>query len=318
MNIPRYNEDFGQTLGVWGAASGPYLVLPLFGPSSGRDAVGLVVDSYSDPWYRFTLASQFNTTTVGSGEPPAEKPVDISALEFDYTYPDESLAFAKTNGMMLEGATGGWHTNNPLWITNGTHDELKTYLERKIESDISHYGGTVLYWGVFNEVLDSDGVSFQVKRSSDTAKLACLVSITTAPFPISLLSAGAAPGSALPTHPFHRSCRLLPGHTIFAVGSFPALPRRMNVPDPTGEPTTAATARPRTSKIIARGSAPVMTPGIRRCGKRSYPLLLSQAIDRSIFRSSAVATIAEVLTRYASAPWDATLLVKVPVNGARF
>ncbi len=49
MNIPRYNEDFGQTLGVWGAASGPYLVLPLFGPSSGRDAVGLVVDSYSDP-----------------------------------------------------------------------------------------------------------------------------------------------------------------------------------------------------------------------------------------------------------------------------
>lgn len=49
MNIPRYNEDFGQTLAVWGAGSGPYLVLPLFGPSSGRDAVGLVVDSYSDP-----------------------------------------------------------------------------------------------------------------------------------------------------------------------------------------------------------------------------------------------------------------------------
>jgi phospholipid-binding lipoprotein MlaA len=49
MNIPRYNEDFGQTLGVWGVSSGPYLVLPLFGPSSGRDAVGTVVDWYADP-----------------------------------------------------------------------------------------------------------------------------------------------------------------------------------------------------------------------------------------------------------------------------
>ncbi len=49
MNIPRYNEDFGQTLGVWGVPPGPYLVLPLFGPSSGRDAIGIVADSYADP-----------------------------------------------------------------------------------------------------------------------------------------------------------------------------------------------------------------------------------------------------------------------------
>lgn len=49
MNLPRYNEDFGQTLGVWGMRSGPYLVLPFFGPSSGRDAIGLVGDWYADP-----------------------------------------------------------------------------------------------------------------------------------------------------------------------------------------------------------------------------------------------------------------------------
>lgn len=42
-------EDFGQTLGVWGAGHGPYLVLPLFGPSSVRDTTGLVVDGYADP-----------------------------------------------------------------------------------------------------------------------------------------------------------------------------------------------------------------------------------------------------------------------------
>lgn len=48
-NLPRYNEDFGQTLGYWGVASGPYMVLPLFGPSSVRDTVGLVGDWYADP-----------------------------------------------------------------------------------------------------------------------------------------------------------------------------------------------------------------------------------------------------------------------------
>ncbi len=49
MNLPRYNEDFGQTLGVWGFGPGPFIVLPLLGPSSGRDTVGLVVDWYTDP-----------------------------------------------------------------------------------------------------------------------------------------------------------------------------------------------------------------------------------------------------------------------------
>jgi phospholipid-binding lipoprotein MlaA len=51
MNLPSYKEDFGQTLGVWGFDSGPYLVLPFFGPSSGRDGVGVVVDWFIDPLY---------------------------------------------------------------------------------------------------------------------------------------------------------------------------------------------------------------------------------------------------------------------------
>ena len=51
MDLPRYDEDFGQTLGVWGVDFGPYLVLPFFGPSSARDGVGVVVDWYTDPLY---------------------------------------------------------------------------------------------------------------------------------------------------------------------------------------------------------------------------------------------------------------------------
>lgn len=44
LGLVRHDEDFGKTLGYWGTGSGPYLVLPLFGPSSLRDAGGLAVD----------------------------------------------------------------------------------------------------------------------------------------------------------------------------------------------------------------------------------------------------------------------------------
>jgi phospholipid-binding lipoprotein MlaA len=42
--LEKHNEDFGQTLGYWGVGSGPYLMLPFFGPSSVRDGVGLYGD----------------------------------------------------------------------------------------------------------------------------------------------------------------------------------------------------------------------------------------------------------------------------------
>ncbi len=47
--IPLHDEDFGQTLGVWGVPPGPYLVLPILGPSSPRDAVGLAADGAMTP-----------------------------------------------------------------------------------------------------------------------------------------------------------------------------------------------------------------------------------------------------------------------------
>ena len=44
--LEKHNEDFGQTLGYWGVPSGPYLVLPILGPSTIRDGTGLYTDSY--------------------------------------------------------------------------------------------------------------------------------------------------------------------------------------------------------------------------------------------------------------------------------
>lgn len=48
--LQKHNEDFGQTLGLWGVPSGPYVVLPVLGPSTVRDTAGLPVDIAADPW----------------------------------------------------------------------------------------------------------------------------------------------------------------------------------------------------------------------------------------------------------------------------
>ena len=52
--IEKQDEDFGQTLGYWGLGPGPYLVLPILGPSSVRDTTGLVVQGFADPVIQVT------------------------------------------------------------------------------------------------------------------------------------------------------------------------------------------------------------------------------------------------------------------------
>lgn len=49
LGLPKHQEDFGQTLGVWGVKPGPYVMLPLFGPSTMRDALAKPLDLYADP-----------------------------------------------------------------------------------------------------------------------------------------------------------------------------------------------------------------------------------------------------------------------------
>lgn len=50
MGLQRNDEDFGQTLGAWGLGSGPYLVLPLLGPSTLRDTAGKLPEGYLQPY----------------------------------------------------------------------------------------------------------------------------------------------------------------------------------------------------------------------------------------------------------------------------
>ena len=66
MDLPKHNEDFGQTLAVWGVPSGPYLVMPILGPLTIRDTAGLAVDwTYFDPIFkRQTLEQSLVTLTI--------------------------------------------------------------------------------------------------------------------------------------------------------------------------------------------------------------------------------------------------------------
>jgi|TARA_B110000438_G_C15788908_1_gene639720 phospholipid-binding lipoprotein MlaA len=59
-------EDFGQTLGVWGSSSGCYFVLPILGPTTTRDAIGLVANSFVDPVYQITHNTEISNGVIGN------------------------------------------------------------------------------------------------------------------------------------------------------------------------------------------------------------------------------------------------------------
>lgn len=72
FKMPKETGDFGQTLARWGVHEGPYLMLPLFGPTTVRDGIGRGVDTYLDPWYyapahRQTPASANVARVAGAG-----------------------------------------------------------------------------------------------------------------------------------------------------------------------------------------------------------------------------------------------------------
>lgn len=91
IGIPQHGEDFGQTLAVWGVDSGPYMVLPVFGPSTLRDGFGAGVGVAMDPatWIRTDAASLFRysragVTGVAIREPLIEPLEEIKANSLDH------------------------------------------------------------------------------------------------------------------------------------------------------------------------------------------------------------------------------------------
>jgi phospholipid-binding lipoprotein MlaA len=92
LRIENRNEDFGQSLGYWGVGSGPYIVLPFFGPSTVRDGAGLVVDYFSSPFYYWNNQTRVrwevlavNIVNTRANLLPAEKILDETGVE-RYTF----------------------------------------------------------------------------------------------------------------------------------------------------------------------------------------------------------------------------------------
>lgn len=80
MGFAFHNEDFGQTLAVWGVGDGPYVMLPIFGPSNPRDAVGLVADFFADPLNLWLRNIGYESVIVARG---GLRGVDERARNFD-------------------------------------------------------------------------------------------------------------------------------------------------------------------------------------------------------------------------------------------
>ena len=84
MGLVKHNEDFGQTLGVWGVGAGPYLVVPLLGPSTMRDTIG-----------RLALGTWFNSPTSYIGD----RSIRLGLMALNYVdYRADNLSATKLIG----------------------------------------------------------------------------------------------------------------------------------------------------------------------------------------------------------------------------
>lgn len=112
LGMKRHGEDFGQTLGHWGAGPGAYIVLPLLGPSTVRDALARPVDSLFSPLHQIDSAGLSNKLTVvqlTSGRAqllPATDLIDQVALD-KYLFVREAYLQRRQSLIRVSDEAGG-------------------------------------------------------------------------------------------------------------------------------------------------------------------------------------------------------------------
>ena len=108
FGIVRRNEDFGQTLAVWGVDEGPYLMLPVLGPSNARDAAGRVADYFSDPFaylrYEKFTYSRFSAKIVDVRARNYELLSDLEQTSVDFYAAIRSLYRQNRRDAIANGA----------------------------------------------------------------------------------------------------------------------------------------------------------------------------------------------------------------------
>ena len=111
FGMRRREADFGQTLGVWGVGQGFYLVLPLLGPSTPRDAVGRVVDGFMDPLGYFTSffpddVARTATETVDERDRRFNEINEVEKNALDYYATVRSLYLQERQRLVRQGRAG--------------------------------------------------------------------------------------------------------------------------------------------------------------------------------------------------------------------
>jgi phospholipid-binding lipoprotein MlaA len=125
MGVPRHDADFGQTLAVWGVGEGPYLVLPVIGPSNPRDGFGYLVDSFADPLDEYLQANdmswvaemRFGLTVLTVFDANMGAIEDIKRSSMDY-YGAMRSAYRQRRAAEINEATSpgvGWVHFMPHW-----------------------------------------------------------------------------------------------------------------------------------------------------------------------------------------------------------
>lgn len=108
--LPQKDTDFGVTLAKWGVGEGPYLMLPLFGPSNPRDTVGLVVDSFLDPLGYVTTfgedAGRVAFEGIDKREPNIEPLEEIQRTSVDFYATLRSLYRQRRQDLITKGTPG--------------------------------------------------------------------------------------------------------------------------------------------------------------------------------------------------------------------
>lgn len=140
LGLEKHDEDFGQTFGVWGVRDGPYLVLPLLGPSTFRDTVGLGAQYFTDPeFFLFTHGPEsyvvfgIRAVNVRASLLDAERILDAAAID----------KYAFLRDAYLQRRRNLIHDGNPPPEPGSvkTAPHRKTLKEMEMEEDLDNGGG---------------------------------------------------------------------------------------------------------------------------------------------------------------------------------
>lgn len=113
LGLAHHDEDFGQTLGYWGLGQGVYLMLPILGPSTGRDVSGRVTDGFIDP-----MNNIGDTATLLSLQALYLLDLRASFLGFDRTVRNAFDPYLFIRGAYLQRRQSAVYDGNP------PHEEL--------------------------------------------------------------------------------------------------------------------------------------------------------------------------------------------------